>query len=111
MEKSADLINVVNAHWKTIIDAVLIVASILFVAIGFDRSSVRAGWAKVLFILVSLAGITLAVSHLLEDNGLIVLTKDAVRTLYHFRLLLRGFALGLILALIASQQLLGTKRH
>ena len=82
---------------------VALLASVVFGLLPLVRARVRATWANVTFPVVGLIGVSLASVRLLGLNP--------AREFPQARPMFCGFALGLIVALILSRQLLGQKRH
>jgi len=85
-------------------------ASIVFALLPLDPSRARAVWAKTVFLTVGIVGVLVTGTELLLALHWIVPSRDAARTIHQGKVSLCGFMVGLILALILSRQLLGTKR-
>jgi hypothetical protein len=83
--------------------ALALLASVVFALIPLQRARVRAAWAKAIFPMVAIVGVALS------SVRLVNLRPPA--GFQQVRPLLCGFALGLIVALILSRQLLGQKRQ
>jgi hypothetical protein len=82
-----------------------LVASILFGFFPLQRSRVRAPWAKALFPIVGTIGVLVTSARLVVTYSAFVPSASMQRT----KTLLCGVAVGLILALILSGQLMGRK--
>ena len=80
-----------------------LLASVVFGLLPLERARVRATWAKVIFPVVGLIGVSLTSVRLLR--------LKPPPEFQQARPLLGGFVLGLIAALILSRQLLGQKRQ
>src|SRR5688500_8829185 len=86
---------------------IALIAAVGFAILPLDRSRVRSGWANALFVITGVVGIFVSGSKLMLLLGWIVPFSG---TIHQARVLLCGFALGMICALILSRQLLGSKR-
>ena len=86
---------------ERILPSLALCASVVFGLIPLQRARVRATWAKVIFPCIGLIGVFLASARLLR-------LRPPPR-FQEMKPLLCGFALGLIVALIVSRQLLGQK--
>lgn len=95
---------------RTIAGFIAIAASILFALIPFDRSRIRAAWAKGLFVAVGIVGVFVSVTQSVVYDHWVARTEGIARIIPLLREGLIGFALGLITALILSDQLRGSKR-
>jgi hypothetical protein len=84
-----------------------LVAAVLFALIPLSRSMRRERWANALFIIVGIVGVIIVGAELLMLVHWIEPTRDVARRIEWIRMLLCGFALGIILALIVSSQLFG----
>jgi hypothetical protein len=84
-----------------------LLASVVFALVPLHRARVRAAWAKALFPLVGIIGVVLSSARMLANGGTLVPSARFQQV----SVLLCGFALGLIVALILSRQLLGQKRQ
>ena len=96
---------------KIIAECIALAASIIFALVPFFRSRLRAGWANAIFITVGIVGVLVAGTELVIALRWIVPARETIRTIHQTKGLLCGFALGLIVALILSQQLIGSKRN
>src|SRR5947208_2880341 len=85
---------------------VAFLACVIFALVPLERARIRATWAKAIFPVVGVIG-ALSSVRLLENAGRLVPSPR----FQQMRGLLCGFALGLIVALILSRQLLGQKRQ
>jgi hypothetical protein len=83
-----------------VLHVIYLVGAVCFIVFPFDRSRVRAPWARWIFWAVAALALALAV------NGF---GWDLQLWSYHLLSGIRGFALGLIFALIVSGQLSGKK--
>ena len=95
---------------EVIASCIASVASILFALIPLDRSRLRAGWAKALFVTIGIVSVVLSVTNLVLIERWVVPVKETARTIHEVNRMLDGFALGLIFSLILSRQLFGSKR-
>jgi len=99
-----------DANFENVARCIALIASIVFALLPLDQSRVRAVWAKVVLLTVGIVGVLVTGAESLLVLHWIVPSKDAMRTIHQAKVALCGFAVGLILALILSKQLLGTKR-
>jgi hypothetical protein len=99
-----------NQGFDIVVQSVALIASIIFLLLPMDRSRSRAAWANALFVTVGIVGVFVSGTKLLLILHWIEPSISAVRTIGQARTLLCGFALGLILALIISGQLIGKKQ-
>ncbi len=89
---------------------IVLVASPLFALIPLKQSRVRASWAKIIFVAVGVVGLVLSATKLVVMAHWVEPSAEATRSFHQLRVLLCGFALGLMAALILSRQILGEKR-
>jgi hypothetical protein len=99
-----------NANLGMVVQCVALVASIIFLLSPMNRSRSRAAWANALFVTVGLVGVLVSGTKLLLILHWIAPSTATAGTIHQARVLLCGFALGLILALILSRQLIGSKQ-
>jgi hypothetical protein len=99
-----------NTHPAIVVQWVALIASIIFVLIPLRSPGSRAGWANALFVIVGIVGILVSGTKLLLILHWIAPASDTAARIYQVRVLMCGFALGLILALILSRQLTGRKQ-
>src|SRR5713101_4843350 len=90
--------------------AFALMASIAFILIPVDRSRFRAEWTNVLFVIAGIVGVLVTGTKLLLLLNCIVPSSETAGMIHQVRVLLCGFARGLISALILSRQLLGSKQ-
>jgi hypothetical protein len=100
-----------NANLGMLAQCVALVASIIFLLIPTGHSRSRAAWANALFVTVGIVGVLVSGTKLLLLLHWIAPSAATVGTIHQARVLLCGFALGLILALILSGQLVGSKQN
>ena len=87
---------------------VALIASILLALIPFAGSRHRERWAVALFVIVGIVGVMLTGTKILMLAHWIVPPEAAAGSIRQVRTFFDGFALGAILALILSGQLLGS---
>jgi hypothetical protein len=86
------------------------VAFLVFGLMSFDKGRIRASWAKNLFRIIAAVGIASGLLRVALDFGLIFTSEHMQRVILLLLSATNGLLLGLILALIVSGQLAGTKR-
>jgi len=91
-----------------VIAVVALTASILFALLPFSGSRHRARWAVALFVIVGIIGVMLTGTRLLMLAHWIVPSEAAAGSISQMRGFFDGVALGAILALILSGELLGS---
>ncbi len=99
-----------NANLDIVAQCVGLVVSNIFLLIPLDRTRSRATWANALFVTVGIVGVLVSGTKLLLIIHWIAPSSSMAGTIHQARVLLCGFALGLILALIVSRQLIGNKQ-
>lgn len=75
----------------------------------FSKKRIRAGWSKSAFCSCAFLGICAGSLRLAEDVNWMKLTGDAAQLFHAYAYMAEGVILGLLLALIFSGQLKGTK--
>jgi hypothetical protein len=93
-----------------VMDCIIVGCSALFGWHAFDKTRVFAQWAKTVFIIFAIIGVTTGLCGMARDIGWFALSEECNRVLGNSLALGRGSLLGLLVALILSRQLIGTKR-
>jgi hypothetical protein len=93
-----------------VIDCLIIAGFAFFGFLPFDKKRIRVGWAKFVFGIISVTGITDGVVRLAWDLGWFALGSNASSRFNGYLYMVGGVILGLIFSLILSGQLTGTKR-
>ena len=92
------------------IDCIFIAGFTYYGFVPFDKKRMRAGWAKLVFLISAFIGVAKGAIGLAWDMGWFALDVKANWLLNSLLYGDSGLLLGLILALILSGQLSGTKR-
>ena len=99
-----------RGNLEIVVTCTAFVAALVFMLLPLDRSRLRAAWAKAAFVIVGVVGVLLTGTKLLVALSWVVPSRESSETIHQARALLCGLALGLILALVLSRQLAGSKR-
>ena len=98
-----------DANFGIVAQCVGLAASVVFLLIPMGRSRSRAAWANALFVTVGIVGVLVSGTKLLLILDWIAPSTATAGTIQQARVLLCGFAVGLIVALILSRQLIGSR--
>lgn len=85
--------------------SLIIVVCAILAFIPLDKSRTRARWAKTLFLCVAAVGIFMGICEILIHTH--VIRSEPLHRSMHS---LRGFCIGLLVALVVSGQLKGSKK-
>jgi hypothetical protein len=88
---------------------VMIAGNICFLFVPFSTNRTRAKWAKLLFVITGILGITVGAIHLALDTGWLTFSAHTIRGIYIVLHNLGGVWMGFLISLFISGQVDGTK--
>ena len=95
---------------RIVIDCALIVLFVVFGLFPFDKTRLRAPWARSLFLLVATIGVSWELFHLAMHLRVFAPGIDSSRPILVVSSGIGGLLLGFVVALIISGQLLGKRQ-
>jgi hypothetical protein len=95
---------------EIVIDCIYIIGFSILAFAPFDKKRIRAPWAKLVFAISSIIGITKGVVGLMWEMSWFTLGKEASYRLDSLFHMVGGLLLGFLFSLIFSGQLSGVKR-
>jgi hypothetical protein len=90
-------------------DCIIMVGCAMIGFFPFNKKCVRAGWAKLVFVIIAVVGVSGEVVQLAIDSAWFTLGATAGRILQDYLYMVNGVILGLVISLILSGQLAGKK--
>jgi hypothetical protein len=91
-------------------DSIFVAGFTLLAFAAFNRRRTRARWASILFASTVILGLAYSITCLMLDTRWIALGTDAYRKVSDLLHYAGGLVMGLLISLLASGQLGGTKR-